>query len=132
MLAPAFCSLALLSPAWSQTGKTALATVDGQSIYESDLTEAAAQLWQLRNQEYQLKSAALENAVNKRLLEAEATKKGITPEKLVEQEVDAKLGEPSDPELEAFYFGQRDRFGNRPYAELKEQLRPALKQTKMQ
>src|SRR2546426_518432 len=118
-------SLLLLPMASAQSP---LAIVNGQSIYDADLTSVGAQLWQLRNQEYQIKSTALENVVNQKLLEAEASQKGIPADKLLEQEVDAKLGEPSDAELEAFYLGQKDRVGGRSFAELKDQLRQALKQ----
>src|SRR5205809_1100501 len=109
-----------------------LATVNGQSIYEDDLTAVGAQLWQLRNQEYQIKSTALENVVNQKLLEAEATHKGVPADKFLEQELDAKLGELSEAEIEAFYLGQKERLGNRPLSELKDQLRQALKQSKLQ
>ena len=134
-LATCLVQLLLLASAQSPTSdkaRTPLAVVNGQSIYDADLTAVGAQLWQLRNQEYQLKSSALESVINQKLLEAEASGKGVSADKLLEQEVDAKLGEPSDAELEAFYLGQKDRLGNRSFAELKDQLRPALKQTKIQ
>src|SRR5713226_6025475 len=122
--------LSLLFSASAQTAdksRPPLAVVNGQSIYDADLTAAAAQLWQLRNQEYQIKSGALENVINQKLLEAEASRKGVPADKILEQEVDAKLGELSDAELEAFYLGQKDRLGNRSFVELREQLRTALK-----
>jgi protein-disulfide isomerase len=129
------CCLPLLPLAQAQndkSGGTPLAVVNGQSLYDADLTAVGAQLWQLRTQEYQIKSTALENLVNQKLLEAEASKKGVPADKFLEQEVDAKLGEPTDAELEAFYLGQKDRLGNRPLAELKDQLRSSLKQGKIQ
>jgi len=137
MAALAACFLILMPLATAQSpandkSRSPLAVVNGQSIYDADLTAVGAQLWQLRNQEYQLKSSALESVINQKLLDAEASGKGVSADKLLEQEVDAKLGEPSDAELEAFYLGQKDRLGNRSFAELKDQLRPALKQTKIQ
>jgi protein-disulfide isomerase len=122
----------LASAQTSDKPQTPLAVVNGQSIYEADLTAVGAQLWQLRTQEYQIKSTALENVVNQKLLEAEASKKGVPADKFLEQEVDAKLGELSEAELEAFYLGQKERLGNRPLSELKDQLRQALKQSKIQ
>src|SRR6266702_1131891 len=83
------------SPA-SVKPETPLAIVNGQSIYDTDLTAVGAQLWQLRNQEYQIKSTALENVVNQKLLEAAASQKGIPVDKFLEQEVDARLGEPTE------------------------------------
>src|SRR5437879_4050903 len=118
MIVLASCGLCILPQASAQGDKpqTPLAIVNGQSIYDADLTAVGAQLWQLRNQEYQIKSNALESVVNQKLLEAEASRKGIPGDKLLEQ-VDAKLGEPSEAELEAFYLGQKDRL-NRPFGEL--------------
>src|SRR5437899_10105504 len=115
MIVLASCGLCILPQASAQGDKpqTPLAIVNGQSIYDADLTAVGAQLWQLRNQEYQLKSSALESVINQKLLEAEASGKGVSADKLLEQEVDAKLGDPSDAELEAFYLGQKDRLGNR-------------------
>ena len=52
--------------------------VAGQPIYDDDLLPfVQAQVFQLRVQEYEVKSKALENLVNQKLLEAEAKKKGI-------------------------------------------------------
>src|SRR5207249_9690761 len=53
--------LALAQSPGPDKSQKPLATVNGQSIYEDDLTAVGAQLWQLRNQEYQIKSTALEN-----------------------------------------------------------------------
>ena len=122
---------------WPQEGSPArpkepVANVAGQPIYEDDLLpQTAADLQQLRKQEFELKARALENLINQKVLEAEAGKKGITPDKLMEQEADSKLAEPTDAEIEAFYFGQKDRL-NRPLEEVKAQLRDTLRQAKLQ
>src|SRR2546427_504902 len=75
--------------------QTRVAVVNGQSISDADLAgAAAAQLRPLYSQEYQIKKDTLENLVNQKVVEAEAGRKGIPADKLLEQEVDAKLGEP--------------------------------------
>ena len=112
--------------------KQPVATVAGQAIYDDDLIPSVqAQLLRLRNQEYELKKKALDSLIEQKLLEAAATKKGIPKEKLLEQEVDAKVQEPTDAELEAYYLGQKERL-NRPFDEIKNQIRPGLKQAKIQ
>ena len=98
--------------------KQAIAVVAGKSIYEDDL-------------EYDIKSKALDDLVNKKVLEAEAAKKGVTADKLLEQEVDAKVADPADAEVEAFYEGQKQR-SNSPFEEIKAQLRQSLKQARAQ
>src|SRR6266481_9700859 len=82
----------------------ALATVDGQPVTDEDLAPyVQSQLRPLREQEYQIKKKALENFISQKLVEAEAKKKGVSTEKLYEQEVDAKVPEPTDAEVKAVY-----------------------------
>jgi protein-disulfide isomerase len=109
-----------------------VAMVAGQPIYESDLMPLVqGQLLPLQNQEYQVKSRALENLIQQRLLEAEAKKEGLSTDKLLEKEADSKVTEPTDAEVEAYYLGQKDRL-NRPFDEVKTQLASRLKQARIQ
>ena len=79
-----------------------LATVGGQPITEDDLLPSvASKLISLRNLEYQMKKQALDNLIDQRLLEAEAKRKGMSADKFLEQEVDTKVAEPTDAELNA-------------------------------
>jgi protein-disulfide isomerase len=110
--------------------KTVVAVVDGQPLLEEDLLLGVqTQLRQLRKQEYETTSKALENLINQRLVEAEAKKKGISSQELLEQEVDSKITDPTDSEVEAYYLGQR---GSQPLEGAKEPLRAGLKQAKIQ
>src|SRR5438874_13081735 len=112
--------------------KRAVATVDGQTIYDEDLASSVqGQLLPLRNQEYEIKKRALDNLIEQKLLEAAAKKKGIETEKLLAQEVDSKVAEPGDAEVQAYYLAQKDRL-NRAFNEVKPQLAQALKQAKIQ
>ncbi len=109
-----------------------LAVVAGQPIYDDDLLPfVQAQVFQLRLQEYDVKSKALENLVNQKLLEAEAKKKGIRAEKVLEQEVDAKVAEPTEAELKALYIVQKQQLG-KSFDEIKPQLQQLLKKSKIQ
>src|SRR3984957_19734638 len=109
-----------------------IATVDGQIITEDDLAPfVQGQLRPLRDQEYQIKKKALESLISQKVLEAEAKKKGLTTDKLLEQEVDSKVPEPSDVEINAIYAVQKDQI-NRPLEEVKSQLQQNLKRAKIQ
>jgi protein-disulfide isomerase len=109
-----------------------LATVGGQSITEDDLPPSvASKLIAVRNLEYQVKKQALDNLIDQRLLEAEAKRKGIAADKFLEQEVDAKVAEPTDAELNAYYLARKAEL-NRPLDEAKAQIEPSLKQAKIQ
>jgi len=107
-----------------------LALVDGQKLTDDDLAPyVAGQLRPLREQEYQIKKKALDVLIGQKLLEAEANKKGLTTEKLLEQEVDGKVPAPSDTEINAIYLVQREQIA-RPLEEVKEQLQQSLKKAK--
>jgi len=109
-----------------------VATVDGQAIYDEDLAASVqAQLQPLRNQEYEIKRKALDNQIEQKLLEAAAKKQGLTTEKLLVQEVDSKVPDPTDAEIEGYYLAVKDRM-NRPLADVKAQLRFSVKQAKTQ
>ena len=127
-----FAPICLAQPQDPTKGKEPIATIAGQAIYEDDLLPLVqSQLMPLRKQEYQLKKQALENLVNQKLLEAEAKNKGISADKLLEQEVDFKIAEPTDAELNAVYLSQKDQL-NRPFNEVKPQLQQSLKKGKLQ
>jgi len=130
-------SLSLVANLQAQTPETGkpkqpLAMIDGQAINDDDLLPyVQAQLRPLREQEYQIKKKALENLINQRLLEAAAKKKDLSTEKLLEQEVDSKVAEPTDAELNTIYTMQKDQI-NRPFEEVKVQLQQNLKRAKIQ
>jgi len=112
--------------------KQPVATVGGQAIYDEELLPTVqGQLFPLRNQEYEIKKRALDSLIEQKLLEAVAKKKGIETEKLLVQEVDSKVPEPGDAEVQAYYLAQKDRL-NRPFDEIKPQISQALKQAKIQ
>src|SRR6266481_9937514 len=109
--------------------KQPVATVEGQPIYDEDLAPSVeGQLQPLRNQEYEIKRKALDNLIEQKMLEAAAKKKGLTTEKLLDQEVNSKIPDPSDAELEGYYVGLKV---TRPFAEVKTQLRDGYKQAKI-
>ena len=122
-------------PACSQTPPAAptadpkvLAVVGGKPITEDDLN-IRGELLQLEQQRYQITSRALENAIAERLLEAEAARRGVTLEALLDSEVQSKVEAPSDQEVEAFYERQKERI-RRPLADVRPQVAEALQSLK--
>lgn len=110
--------------------KRVVAYIGGQPVVADALLPLVRpQLRQLRSQEYEIESKALTNLIDQKLIEAEAQKKGVPKEKLLEAEVDSKVNEPTDAEIEAYYLGQKI---NRPLQEIKDELRKQLKQAKIQ
>lgn len=106
-----------------------VAILAGRLIYEDELLpRMEEQLQRLRNEEYELKSRALETLISQKLLEAAASRKGTTVDRLIEVEVSSKIPNPSDSEIEAFYLGQRE---SRPLEEVKPRLLETLKKAKL-
>lgn len=109
-----------------------IATIEGQAITEDDLAPlVAGQLRPLHEQEYQIKKKAVDTLISQKLVEAEAKKKGLTAEQLYQQEVDGKVPEATDAELNAIYAVQREQL-NRLFEEVKTQLAQNLKRAKTQ
>jgi protein-disulfide isomerase len=120
-----------INASFAQT-REPVAVVSGQAIYEEDLLPLIeGQMRQIRRQEYEAKSQALDSLLNQKLLEAEAAKRGIAPLALLQQEADAKVTPTTDAEVEAVYAAQKDRI-NRPLAEVKGQIQQMLRQSKVE
>jgi protein-disulfide isomerase len=109
-----------------------IAILQGQPLYEKDiLPYIASNLLTLRKQEFDIKRDGLEQLINQKLLEVEARKKGLSGQEFLAREVDAKIADPTEAELNAFYLAQKTRT-NRPMDEIRAQLIDSLKQAKVQ
>jgi protein-disulfide isomerase len=107
-----------------------VAEVDGKPITEEALmAKIRGQLVRLEAQIYDVKQRGLDAMIRELLLENAAAEKGLTTVELLEQEVDSKLAEPTQLEIEAFYQGQKDKL-NQPLEEVKGRIIQALKQAK--
>src|SRR5713226_3280500 len=135
---PVLCvPLFLALPSFGQTEPPAqtgdpVAIIAGQPISEQELLDSLGpqQLMQLCTQEYETRSKALESLIRLKLVQAEAKKRGISAERLIEQEVESKVADPTDGEVEAYFWGQ-NRAGA-SFEEVREQYRASLKQLKLQ
>lgn len=109
-----------------------VATIAGQPISEQELLDALGpqKVMQMRTQEYEAKSAALESLIRLKLVQAEARKRGISPENLLKQEVESKAADPPDGEVEAYFWGQA-KAGAR-FEDVKEQYRAMLRRLRLQ
>ena len=106
-----------------------VAEIDGKPVTMADLEEMLApQLAQLDRQRQQLLEQGLENLVKQKLIEAEASVRGVTPEALVESEVTSKITEVTDAEVSQWYEANKARVGNRPLEQLGPQIRNFLVQ----
>jgi protein-disulfide isomerase len=115
-----------------QNSQQPIATVEGQPIYEQDLMSVAGpKLLDLRKQEYQLKRDALDYLIRRKLVDAEAKKKGLTVDELFKQEVDSKIPEPSDAEAKGYYLAARNS-STLSFEELKPQLKQLMRNAEIE
>jgi predicted DsbA family dithiol-disulfide isomerase len=122
-------SLASCGPAQEPAGEKGnpVATVNGQPVYEADILGGIeGEMMQVRNREYELKSRALEEHINRRLAEAEAKKRGLTREEFLAQEV--KIAPPTEEEIQERYQDLRPRLGGRTLEEIRPQLVEAMRE----
>lgn len=101
-----------------------LAIVGGVEITEADL-DIRGELIRLQQEEYQLKSQALEEAIASKLIEQEAAKRGVSVEQLELTEINSKVEEPSDLQVEAFYEQQKARI-RQPLEAVRPQVKELL------
>lgn len=105
----------------------AIAEVDGEVITADALDQALGlRLYKLREQIYHLQRQKLDELIKDKLLQREAVKRGISVQRLIETEVNAKVG-VTDQEVEAFYR-ERQHAVQAPEAAAKEAFRRYLEQ----
>lgn len=94
----------------AETPPDVLAVVNGVKITSKEIEDPIRdQVQQLRQQVTEARKNELERQINRTLLEAEAKRRGVIAEKLLEQEVVAKTPEPTAAEAQAFYDQNRAR-----------------------
>ena len=133
LLSVLFAEVCFSQSADTPKPKQAVATVGDQTIYDTDLASSVeGQLQPLRSQEYDIKKKALDSLIEQKMLDNAAKAKGLTTEKLLQQEVDAKVKDPNDDVIQGFYLAQAARL-NRPLDDaLKAQLRLSIKNSQTQ
>lgn len=94
-----------------------LAEVDAKAIQSN--MEAYQQLYDARRQ-------AVDELVSDLLLTREAESRGITKDELVAREIDAKVAEVNEAEIEQFYEQNRARLGGQSLEQIGPQIRQYL------
>ena len=88
----------------------ALARIGSEVITEAQVTEnAAGELLQVERQRYELIERAVRDEVRERLISLEAKKRGIDEEALMKAEVEDKVAEVTDGEVDAFYEARKSQ-----------------------
>jgi protein-disulfide isomerase len=80
---------------------------------------------------YELRSRALDDLIDERLLKEEAAPLGLTPDELLQKETE-KQANVSDEEVLAFYDQNKERMGDAPFEQVKPQILRHLQQQRQQ
>lgn len=113
-----------------------VASWDGGTIKYSDFSqEMAPKLARLEadflTQRYDAESSALDEKINDAILKAEAQKLGLADvEALLKQEVEGKIAEPTEAEIQEAYNQLSRRLGGKPLEEVREKIVQMVKQKK--
>ncbi|HLL71346.1 MAG TPA: thioredoxin domain-containing protein, partial [Pyrinomonadaceae bacterium] len=87
-----------------------VAVVNGVRISKQDVDERIKpQLEELRRTVIEARQRELDLQINSRLLDAEARKRGKTANKLLEEEIIAKVAEPTEAEAQLFYNANKTK-----------------------
>jgi len=109
-----------------------LATVGSRTIERAAVEKAmAGELLAIETQRYEVLKRGVDGLVNEALLELEAADRGISVEKLVEEEIFAKLGEPTDAEVQALYDEAKDDLDGAPLEQVRPQILTFLEQVQL-
>jgi protein-disulfide isomerase len=111
------------------SGVGVVAEVNGSPILASELEpKLAGRLARLRQEEYEVRRRTLEELIAERLLAAEASKRKLSTEDLLHQEVDAKVTAIPGAQVDLIYEQNKDRFAGQTRAEALARIRDILSQ----
>lgn len=119
------------STAPSAGDSAVLAKINGQPITDAEITERVKdRLAKVETQIYEIKKAGLDDMIEEKLLEAQAAAKKMSVDDLLEKEVEKKVEQPTESEIDAFYGIYKKRLKNKPLSEVKDQLVKQIKDNK--
>jgi len=120
-----FLLAAILPLSLSQADTKTVARVQGQVITADELQKAAAgDLTRLQMERQQILEAALNRLITEKVLDLEASSRGITRADLLKQELDAKVTDPTPQETDRLYEANKARI-----TEPREKVIPRIKES---
>jgi protein-disulfide isomerase len=112
-------------------GGAVVAVVDGEEITEQELVERVrGELIKIETQLYEIRRNGIDELISDYLLEQAAKAQGLSPDQLVKQEVETKVGEVTAKEVEEFYQANQARI-RKPLDDVRSQVQNYLQQMKL-
>jgi protein-disulfide isomerase len=92
--------------AFTQTDTSVVAEVNGVKLTVADLEqEESGKLLQAHNQYYQVEKKALEDLIEKRLLQQKAKQQGLSVDQLVDRDIKSQVQDPTEDQMRVYYEG---------------------------
>ena len=108
-----------------------VAVVNGKEITEQELLDRVrGEMSKLEAQMYEVRRNGAEELISDYLLEQTAQSRGLTKDQLLQQEVDSKVSEVTDKEVDNFYAANQARI-RKPLDEVRPQILNYLQQNKL-
>jgi len=105
-----------------------VATIGKRSISRDELEQHVKfELMEIEVQRYETLEEGLDEMIAEELFSLEATARGITPEALEKQEIEAKLSAPTAAEVQKLYDENKERLGNPPLEQVRSRIVDHLK-----
>jgi protein-disulfide isomerase len=110
-------------PATPEDRAKVLATVNESKITLGELEDSLrAPMYTLRRQVWEIERQALDNRIDDALVEREAQRRGVTLQALADAEIIPKAKKVDAFDASKFYNENKNQFGGRPFAEVKDDL----------
>jgi protein-disulfide isomerase len=108
-----------------------MATVGGTSITRAQVEKhAKAKLIEIENERYEALKEGLDELVAEELMKQEAAARKISPEQLESQEITAKVGDPTDAEIQQVFDANKQQLGGQTLEQVKPRIVEFLKDQK--
>lgn len=109
-------------------GETVLATINGTKITEDEVMKyVEPELKKIDSELYKIKKAGIDELVEEKLLEQEASKAGKNKESYVEEYLKANSKDPTEEEVKKYYEFRKNQMGDKKFEEVKGQIAEFLK-----
>ncbi len=118
--------LACTIGAFGQSDQTVVAEVGGVKVTLGELEqEESAKLLSAHYQYYQAQSKALEDLVDKKLLEQKAKSENLTVDQLIDRDIKSKITDPTEDQMRVYYEGLETE---QPYEAVRDKILEKVRQ----
>jgi len=113
-------------------GDLVIATINGENITEADIKSLVAdQMQKVEMELYEIRKDGIDRILEQRLIDMEAKKRNVTPENLIQTEVQDKV-KVDDALVKQFYEQRKDSFKEKEFKDVEQNIRAYLANSETQ